>query len=89
MIGPIKPIRGLRQGDTLSPYLFLLCVEGLSLSIKSAANNALIQVCRICTGAPAITHLLFADNGFLFFKATTGEANSIKRILHLYETVSG
>lgn len=88
-IGPILPKRGLRQGDPLSPYLFLLCVEGLSLSLKSAANNAFISGCRICSQAPAITHLLFADDSFLFFKATVDEANSIKEILSRYEFLSG
>ncbi|KAL8090041.1 hypothetical protein AgCh_039489 [Apium graveolens] len=88
-IGPILPKRGLLQGDPLSPYLFLLCVEVLSLSLKSAANNASISGCRICSQAPSISHLLFADYNFLFFKATANKANSIKEILSRYELLSG
>ena len=89
MICPIIPTRGLRQGDPFSPYLFLLCVEGLSSSLKSAAGNGSINVCCICNLAPSITHLLFADDSFLFFKATTEEASTAKEILNEYEAWSG
>lgn len=88
-IGPIVPSRGLRQGDPLSPYLFLLCVEGLSLSLKKAAMNGRINGCRVCRSAPSITHLLFADDSFLFFRATANDAEAIKDPLNSYETISG
>lgn len=73
-VGPVKPKRGLRQGDPLSPYLFLFCVEGLSQSLSKAANEGIITGCQICSNAPRVTHLLFADDSFLFFKATSEEA---------------
>lgn len=73
----------------MSPYLFLLCVEGLYISLKTASNNASINGCRICPEAPAINHLLFTDDSFLFFKATTDEANSVKEVLNRYEFFSG
>lgn len=88
-IGLIIPSRGLMQGDPLSPYLFLMCVEGLSLSLKSAASNASITGCQICTQAPAVTHLFFADDSFLFFKAKAEEATAIKGLLNEYELFSG
>lgn len=88
-VGPIIPKRGLRQGDPLSPYLFLFCVEGLSNSLDAAAEEGKIHGCRISPTAPEVTHLLFADDSFLFFKATNEEANHVKGILERYAAVLG
>ncbi|XP_074322969.1 uncharacterized protein LOC141659929 [Apium graveolens] len=65
-IGPITPKRGLRQGDPLSPYLFLVCVKGLSKEITKAETEGSIRGCKISSTAPAITHLLFTDDNFLW-----------------------
>lgn len=88
-IGPIIPTRGLRQGDPLSPYMFLMCVEGLPKSLKSAAKSGQISGCRVCTLAPSVTHLLFVDDSFLFFKATNSETRAVKSLLNDYELWSG
>ncbi|XP_074373956.1 uncharacterized protein LOC141714331 [Apium graveolens] len=88
-IGPIIPSRGLRQGYPLSPYLFILCVEGLSKEIENMAATRRIHGYQISSSALAITHLLFADDNFLFFRATVDEAREIKNLLNLYENMSG
>jgi hypothetical protein len=85
----IVPERGIRQGDPLSPYVFILCSNVLSgLLHKEVQNNNLhgIQVAR---GAPKITHLLFADDSLFFARANQHEAESINRILNTYQTASG
>lgn len=88
-IGPIHPSRGLRQCDPLSPYLFLLCAEGLSSTLTIAANEGVIHGSIIGPTAPAITHLLFADDSFLFFRADQVETQAVKKLLNDYEKLSG
>ncbi|MCH98242.1 RNA-directed DNA polymerase (Reverse transcriptase), partial [Trifolium medium] len=88
-VGPIVPGGGLRQGDPLSPYLFILCAEGLSALIKQAENRGDLHGVEICRNAPIISHLLFADDCFLFFKATKTEATVLKNIFSVYESASG
>jgi hypothetical protein len=88
-VGPIIPGRGLRQGDPLSPYLFIICAKGLLTLIKQAEARGDIHGAKICRNAPTISHLLFADDCFLFFRATKREALTMKHILNTYEGASG
>ena len=57
--GLIHPLKGLRQGDPLSPFLFLLCIEGLHGLIKMAASNGDINGFRLCIQGRKLTHLFF------------------------------
>ncbi|GLT94950.1 hypothetical protein SLE2022_126590 [Rubroshorea leprosula] len=87
--GRVSPTRGIRQGDPLSPYLFILCAEGLTAMIHDAERRRLLHGIKICHRAPCISHLLFADDSFLFLQATEIEAQNLKDILQKYELMSG
>lgn len=89
LVGPLEPTRGLRQGDPLSPYLFIICSEGLAGLLKRSQVEGSIHGCRVAIGAPAVTHLMFADDCLVFFKANPEEANEVKQCLTCYEQASG
>ena len=87
-IGPIIPERGLRQGNPLSPYIFIICAEGLSVLLQDYEARGRIHGYKMARTALSISHLFFADDSFLFFKATMQESGKIKECIKLYEKAS-
>ncbi|KAA3478618.1 reverse transcriptase [Gossypium australe] len=83
------PTRGLRQGDPLSPYLFLICSEGLSALIRQAVGAGTFRGVKASRRGPEISHLLFADDSLLFGEATKERAIFLKEILKQYEQSLG
>ncbi|XP_042941372.1 uncharacterized protein LOC122276027 [Carya illinoinensis] len=83
------PSRGLRQGDPLSPYLFILCAEGLSGLLNEAERKKETKGVQVARGGVSINHLLFADDCILFGRARLEEWNSVQRVLGKYEKALG
>ena len=87
--GYISPTRGLRQGDPLSLYLFILCVEGLSSLFNQAIRTRVLSGISISRGCPSVSHLFFANDSLLFYKASSQECHKLTEILTRYEAASG
>ena len=87
--GHITLTRGLRQGDPISPYLFLLCAEGLNGLIKKATFQGEIHGVSFCPRGPKITNMFFADDRLLFCRASLLECQKIQEILATYEKAFG
>ena len=87
--GMIHPTKGIRQGDPLSPFLFLLCTEGLNGLIKQAERSGDIHGFSLCRRGPKLTHLLFADDSLPFCRATMEECGKVLELLSKYEEASG
>ena len=85
----IIPQRGLRQGDPLSPYLFILSAEGFSALLQKAECQGKLEGIKICQEAPRVNHLFFADDSLILMRARPSDAQELAHILKIYERVSG
>jgi hypothetical protein len=63
--------------------------EGLTALINKAVANGELHGVKICRGAPSVSHLLFADVCFIFFRSNLSETRKLMEILKTYEDASG
>jgi hypothetical protein len=89
LLDSFSPSRGLQQGDPLSPFLFLFVADGLSMLLRKEIEDQNIEALRVCRSAPCVSHLLFADDSLLFFKARGDQAARIKGVLDIYASSTG
>ncbi|CAL5404679.1 unnamed protein product [Camellia sinensis] len=84
-----KPTRGLRQGDPLSPYLFILVIEVLSKLLHKSLRDHQFAGIKVRRSCPTLSHLLFADDALLFLKADLGQCRNVLQVLEMYCKASG
>lgn len=83
------PSQGLRQGDPLSPYLFILCANILSISLTQAESSNKLKGVKVGRSGISFTHLLFANDSLLFFKKDDHSLDTLQKILEWYCIVLG
>ncbi|CAN6713710.1 unnamed protein product [Malus baccata var. baccata] len=83
------PSKGLRQGDPLSPYLFLLVSEVLSLLIQRESDRGRIEGIQMDRVGPMISHIFFADDTLIFLKAKARNCRNLVQVIDEYCSASG
>ena len=83
------PSRGIRQGDPLSPYIFILCMEYLAWLIQAEVDAGNWTGVKTSRFGPSFTHLFFADDLVFFAKATRKNFQTINKVLGEFCKLSG
>lgn len=83
------PKHGIRQGDSISPLIFVLCIERLSHIILNAVNDSSWKGIKLSRNGTHLSHLFFADDIVLFGEATIEQAEVMNKCLRLFCDHSG
>lgn len=84
-----KPSKEIRQGDTISPYIFILEIEYLNHLIQEKISSNQLHPFKFKNKEPKISHLLFIDDILLFSKANTHSIEAMNEVLMNFCTISG
>ncbi|KAL0458975.1 UNVERIFIED_CONTAM: putative mitochondrial protein [Sesamum latifolium] len=82
------PKRGIRQGDALSPYLFIFCSEVFSYLIQDTERWGQLTGVAVARQAPRVSHLFFVNDTLVFCEATAEQIGEVRRILRVYARAS-
>ena len=85
----IFPYKGIRQGDPLSPYLFIICMDFLDQLIEEKCNIKMWQPVKASQSGQGFSHLFFADDLIFFAKADWTNCSAIRDLLDDFCSIFG
>lgn len=88
-IGEIFPSRGLRQGDLISPYIFIICMEFLNNLINRKCEEGSWKKIKASHSGLGFSHTFFADDLLLFAKTAESNIEAIVEVLDEFYNLTG
>lgn len=88
IFGSLQQQRGIHQGDPFSSHLFVIFSRGLSFVINELGRRRELQGIRMTNACLTISHMFFADDSLMFFKAKFGDSGKVQNCLRKYEKTS-
>ena len=91
-LGFFQSFKGLRRGDPLSPYLFVIAMEALSYILRKAVSGGFLSACKVRGGGGEwahVSHLLFVDDTLVFYGASQDQMKYLSWTLLWFEAISG
>ncbi|XP_065859834.1 uncharacterized protein [Euphorbia lathyris] len=89
MSDEFSPSRGIRQGDPMSPFLFVIAMERLAHLIQEAMSKGILHPVSINKFCPPISHLFFADDVMIFVEGNDEQVGVVMDILNCFCAASG
>ncbi|XP_076929356.1 putative mitochondrial protein AtMg01250 [Bidens hawaiensis] len=80
--------KGIRQGDPISPFLFIIVMEALSVLFRRAVHIGAFDGINLPNNGPIVSHLVFADDVMIFGEWSTFNFLNLKRILRVFHICS-
>uniref|UniRef100_A0A251RWC4 Putative reverse transcriptase domain, Reverse transcriptase zinc-binding domain protein n=1 Tax=Helianthus annuus TaxID=4232 RepID=A0A251RWC4_HELAN len=81
--------KGMRQGDPISPFLFVIVMESLSCMISRACELGLVRSIDLPFDGPSVSHLFFADDAIIFGEWDRDSILNVVRVLKCFHVCSG
>ncbi|KAI3750395.1 hypothetical protein L2E82_21030 [Cichorium intybus] len=81
--------RGVRQGDPLSPFLFIIAMEGLNAALLSAREHDIFNGVKLPNNGPSVSHLFYADDALFIGEWSRSNVKNLARILRCFHAASG